>query len=209
MSRSKLTFISRVTNRIEKGWPAQSTCDRASFVREGVLMMCQRSLVAFIVRSLLLVCFYFLLQLPSKYQVRIDPDLFLQSITMKIAGRRVNTGPWEFAPGHRLSNRGEWVEGVECTDEEMIDQDKVRSDAWARWDAWAALVATHMPGVGRHGPLVHRIPMPKPKTTAKPGVPRFRCEIQRLRAYFLFSAAGRRLRRRRRGSSNIAATREG
>ncbi|KAJ7939654.1 hypothetical protein B0H13DRAFT_1850423 [Mycena leptocephala] len=135
-----------VSNRIEKGWPAEATCARASFVREGVLMMCQQSLVTFI--------------LPSRYQLRIDPDLFLQSITMVIDGERKNTGPWEFAPGHRLRHREEWVWTVGETDEEMIDQDAVRSAAWERWDAWMAVVATHIPSVGSRGPLVYRIPKP-------------------------------------------------
>ncbi|KAJ7237551.1 hypothetical protein B0H12DRAFT_958244, partial [Mycena haematopus] len=87
-----------VSNRIAKGWPATSSCERASFVREGVLMMSQEALVTFIIRSLLLLCYYFLLQLPARYKVRLDPDIFLQSITMQVDGQRVNTGPWEFAP---------------------------------------------------------------------------------------------------------------
>ncbi|KAJ7470041.1 hypothetical protein B0H11DRAFT_2237846 [Mycena galericulata] len=147
-----------VTDRIEKGWPAQSHCERASFVREGVLMMCQRALVTFVVRSLLLLCYYFLLQLPSRYRIRIDPDIFIQSITMQLDGKRINTGPWEFAPGHRIPNRGPWVDGVDCPDDAMVNQDVLRSAAWARWDAWVALVATHTPSVGCRGPIVHHIP---------------------------------------------------
>jgi hypothetical protein len=123
-------------------------------------MMCQLSLVTFIVRSLLLLVHYFLLQLPSRYQVRIDPDLFLQSITMLLDGKRINTGPWDFAPGHRLPARGPWIHTVDCADELMIDQDQVRSAAWERWDTWVAIVATHIPSVGRRGPVVHHIPKP-------------------------------------------------
>ncbi|KAJ7226513.1 hypothetical protein B0H12DRAFT_1328701 [Mycena haematopus] len=149
-----------VSNRIAKGWPATSSCQRASFVREGVLMMSQEALVTFIIRSLLLLCYYFLLQLPARYKVRLDPDIFLQSITMQVDGQRVNTGPWEFAPGHRLPEhrRTAWVYTVDCPDADMVDQDQVRSDAWARWDAWTAVVATHIPSVGHRGPLKHHIP---------------------------------------------------
>ncbi|KAJ7681807.1 hypothetical protein B0H14DRAFT_3535517 [Mycena olivaceomarginata] len=151
-----------VSNKIAKGWPKEGSCDRASFVHEGVLMMCQRSLVTFIVRSLLLMCYYFLLQLPARYQIRLDPDLFLQSITMVLDNRRVNTGAWDFAPGHRLpaNMRAAWVGTVDCPDDQMIDQDQVRSDAWARWDEWVAKASAHIPCVGRHGPPKYSIPNP-------------------------------------------------
>ncbi|KAJ7219899.1 hypothetical protein B0H12DRAFT_1078499 [Mycena haematopus] len=142
-----------VSNRIAKGWPATSSCERASFVREGVLMMSQEALVTFIIRSLLLLCYYFLLQLPARYKVRLDPDIFLQSITMQVDGQRVNTGPWEFAPGHAFLS-------IDGRHGYMVDQDQVRSDAWARWDAWTAVVATHIPSVGHRGPLKHHIPQP-------------------------------------------------
>ena len=160
----------RVSNRIAKGWPAEATCSRASFVREGVLMMCPKSLVTFLVRSLLLLVYYFLLQLPKRYQVRLDPDLFLRSITMEIDGKRVNTGPWEFAPGHRLpeDQRESWIHTVSCSDDEMVDQDHVRSRAWERWDAWCAVVATHIPSIGSRGPLAHHIP--KPPSAGNTGV---------------------------------------
>ncbi|KAJ7182537.1 hypothetical protein C8R43DRAFT_1116175 [Mycena crocata] len=95
-----------VTNRIKKGWPAEATCDHASFFREGVLMMCQRALFTFIVRALLLICFYFVLQLPSAYCVRVDPDIFLTAFTMRFEGRHT----------------------VDCDDDNMIDQDTVVAD---------------------------------------------------------------------------------
>ncbi|KAJ7026516.1 hypothetical protein C8F04DRAFT_1268036 [Mycena alexandri] len=61
-----------------------TTCARTTFPREGVLMMAALALVTFMVRSLALRVYYFLLQLPSHYGVRFDPDLFLQSITMLV-----------------------------------------------------------------------------------------------------------------------------
>jgi hypothetical protein len=42
----------------------------------------------------------------------------------------------------------------------MISQDEVRSAAWERWDNWIAIQATHIPSIGRRGPLVHHIPKP-------------------------------------------------
>ncbi|KAJ7198330.1 hypothetical protein GGX14DRAFT_666597, partial [Mycena pura] len=75
-----------VTNRIEKGWPAKTVCKRATFVREGELMMDPGSQVTFLVRCLLLLCHFFMLQLPSAYEMRLDPDLFLQAFTMKLGG---------------------------------------------------------------------------------------------------------------------------
>jgi hypothetical protein len=116
-------------------------------------------------------CHYFLLQLPSQYKVRIDPDIFLQSITMVMDGERSNTGPWDLAPGHRLPEgmRAPWLHTVDCPDEDMVDQDQLRSVAWESWDEWAAIVATHAPSVGRKGPLKYRIPQPAKAVVANSG----------------------------------------
>ncbi|KAK7027642.1 hypothetical protein R3P38DRAFT_2939430 [Favolaschia claudopus] len=158
-----------VTNRIQAGWPAEATCDRASFVREGPLMMTQDAHAHFVSRSLSLMVNYFLLQLPKAYEVRFDPDKFSESITMVVDDRRVHLEPWEFAPGHRLpaERRPQRVEAVDCPDVEMVDQDTVRSAAWARWDAYVANAATHIPYVGRRGPLKPRAPPPPPEPEMK------------------------------------------
>ncbi|KAJ7444114.1 hypothetical protein B0H11DRAFT_1747702 [Mycena galericulata] len=132
---------------------------RATFVREGVIMMLHMSLVTFLVRALLCFCHYVALQAPAEYKIQIDADTFIQAFTTLKDGHRVNTGPWALAPGwRRRDDQRPWVFEHQWT---LEDQDSARSEAFARWDAYEAKVAMHIPSVGHKGPLSDRAPVPE------------------------------------------------
>ncbi|KAF8160474.1 hypothetical protein K438DRAFT_1619251 [Mycena galopus ATCC 62051] len=136
------------------------TTKRTTFIHEGTIMMLQTSLVTFLVRSLLLICHYFILQAPATYNLQIDTAMFLQAFTMIKDGRRVNTGPWKFAPGWQHTGHPEWVYEHNTT---LHNSDAIRSAAWARWDVYEANTARHIPSIGHRGPLITEIPEPMPK----------------------------------------------
>lgn len=123
-------------------------------------MMLQMSLVTFLVRCLLFFCHYLARQAPAAYNIEIDSDMFIQAFTTVKDGRRINTGPWLFAPGWRRKEDIAWDYGQPF---ELLSQDRCRSEAWARWDAYEVHTATHIPHVGHRGPLTTNIPKPIPK----------------------------------------------
>lgn len=57
------------------------------------------SQVRFFARALLNVNLYFLRQLPPEFQVQLERDEFLRSITTLIDDKRVSTGNWPLGPG--------------------------------------------------------------------------------------------------------------
>ncbi|KAJ7636688.1 hypothetical protein FB45DRAFT_864696 [Roridomyces roridus] len=154
-------------NEQAKSWPAKFMSSRATFAREGPLMMSPKALFSFFIRALVLLCNFWLRQLPEEMKVEMEPDLFIQSITMwdPAAKKHVNAGQWEFAPGVRRPGRPAWETEVDETDTKDLNQS--RSEGFKRFDAYEAEMASHIPSVGHEGPVKHIIPDPLPKS--KPG----------------------------------------
>ncbi|KAJ6452986.1 hypothetical protein C8R45DRAFT_1112769 [Mycena sanguinolenta] len=146
-----------------KGWSPKPTTTRSSSIHEGATMMPRGSLVTFVVRWLVLLLFYVLQQLPAKFKVQMDPDLIIQAITYEADdGRRINVGPWEHAPGHRLTNQGVWK--YEEPAGPRKNQDQVRSQAWVDWLEYERRVSQHVPYLGRKDFVETALSKPKKLT---------------------------------------------
>ncbi|KAJ7776599.1 hypothetical protein DFH07DRAFT_766793 [Mycena maculata] len=130
----------------QEDWSPPPTTGRATFIREGAGMMEPMALVTFVVHALIAFCFYVLNQLPAALEVEMDPDLITRAITFKRRdGRRVNTGQWGLAPGHRAVSDAPW----EYESSGGTSQAQARGDVWVRWLEYEAHVWTHIPYLGR------------------------------------------------------------
>ncbi|KAJ6576001.1 hypothetical protein DFH09DRAFT_1078357 [Mycena vulgaris] len=152
------------SNRTEAGWSSNPSTTRSSFIQEGLGMMTPVSVLTFVVRYLLLLMFYILQQLPRDLNVQFDPDLIIQAITYEAeGGKRMNVGPWDMAPGHRRQSSVPW--NYESADGLRVSQDEIRSAAWVEWQKYEDHVVSHIPYLGRNGPV--RTTFSKPKKTQK------------------------------------------
>lgn len=61
-------------------------------------MMEDRSLFLFTVRSIVMFVIWSMCQLPRSWNIHVDVDLLLKSITMERCGERVDAGTWPEAP---------------------------------------------------------------------------------------------------------------
>jgi len=59
----------------------------------------------FVVRTLLQIVLFFLLQLPTSYQVQVDRDQFLSAFSMVENGRRTSVADWPLGPGWSSSHQ--------------------------------------------------------------------------------------------------------
>jgi hypothetical protein len=150
-----------------------------------------RSLLAFVVRNLVLFCVYVLAQLPAAWKIRLDPDAFTRAITFEEDGRRVNTGRWDLAPGHRRADTGAWE--YESSSGNTVALEPARVDAFAAWDKFQQEVAMHIPSVGRNGGITYHLPNPelkqKKKKEDKAGVFSLTCRANHL-CMTIFAASG-------------------
>ncbi|KAJ6560921.1 hypothetical protein B0H10DRAFT_1160514 [Mycena sp. CBHHK59/15] len=139
-------------------------------------MMTQKALMTLVVRSLILLLFYILSQLPENFQVQLDPDLIVEAITFKGEDGRTNTGPWGMAPGHRRStappsqpsdsdsDAGGDAPGTQNdlqSGDAVADQNELRSVEWVEWQKYEDHVVSHIPYLGRNGPVKTALSQPK------------------------------------------------
>lgn len=126
-----------------------SANSRATFAGEGAIIMTPVSHVRYIVRALLCLCVYFILQLPESYGMKVDKDTFIRAFTMEHDGGRINTGRWLLGPGHSSLSDEEW-ENIEH-DELGEDTERARNASWERWRMYQEKMAKHTPLIAKKG----------------------------------------------------------
>ena len=70
----------------------------ASISYDGHAIMQPESIFLFAVRGIIMFMIYALSQLPLSWQIRVDVDKVIESITMQKKDERFNAGPWPEAP---------------------------------------------------------------------------------------------------------------
>lgn len=78
--------------------PDVSRIEHTSFARDGLTMMEDRSLFLFTVRSIVMFVIWSLCQLPRSWNIDVDVDLLIKSITMQRGDERIDAGVWLEAP---------------------------------------------------------------------------------------------------------------
>ncbi len=106
--------------------------------------MDQVSQVRFFARALLNANLYFLLQLPPDFQVQLDRDKFLQSISTLADNKRVTTGDWALGPGFAPLDHNPSTMPTTVTIDNVA-QDTKRADAITRWNTYFTNTAIHIP----------------------------------------------------------------
>ena len=77
----------------------KTSCEHANYVQDGGSLMTPSSHFEFVVRTLLQIVLFFLLQLPKSYQVQVDKDRFLSAFSMVENGTRTPVTSWPLGPG--------------------------------------------------------------------------------------------------------------
>lgn len=77
---------------------------RSNIATDGPVTMDQESHFVFFTRALLLLVIFLLRQLPSRYDVAIDSQKFLDSMSMKIGDKEIRGKHWRLAPTGRLND---------------------------------------------------------------------------------------------------------
>ena len=83
--------------------------NRANLAMDGMAIMEPRPHFDWYCRAMLLVNRYLLRQLPISYDVEVDTEAFLKSMSFKLNDTRVGASPWALAPPnsvHRLADQG-------------------------------------------------------------------------------------------------------
>lgn len=70
----------------------------SSFVQDGLSFMEPLSLFRWVVRALLGFVVYVMSQFPARFNVTVDPDVFIRSITIQVNGQMVSSERWSEAP---------------------------------------------------------------------------------------------------------------
>lgn len=88
-------------------------------------------------------CLYFVRQLPQRYAVRLDSDVFLSAFSTEIDNRRQVILPWTLAPGWRSVH----IDGEGDSDVAMSspDQRTLRQSALDRWNDYYVKYSSHIP----------------------------------------------------------------
>ena len=77
---------------------------RSNIATDGPVTMDPQSHFEFFTRALLLLVIFLLRQLPSRYNVAIDSQMFLDSMSMHVGDSEMRGRPWRLAPTGRLSS---------------------------------------------------------------------------------------------------------
>ena len=70
----------------------------ANYARDGGSIMTQRSQFNFVIRGLLLLSVHVCQQLPSRFQVQVNRDKFLDAFSMNHDGRSETAAAWVWGP---------------------------------------------------------------------------------------------------------------
>jgi hypothetical protein len=88
-----------LTENLFRGLELQKYSNEANWAQDGHVLMQPVSHFNYFVRGLLQICSYLVQQLPTRYRVLINPDIFLSAFTMEDEdGKRVQAKPWVGAP---------------------------------------------------------------------------------------------------------------
>lgn len=95
LTLNKLLFFSSNSDQL-KAW-----CTQATFAEDGGVIMSPAANVDHISKSLLSLSLFFLRQLPPHYNVQVDSQKFLDSISLRPDdnGPRMTVGSWPLGPG--------------------------------------------------------------------------------------------------------------
>jgi hypothetical protein len=107
---------------VSRGLELQRYTNEANWAQDGHVLMQPFSHFNFFIRGLLQLSSYLVQQLPARYKISINPDLFLSAFTMENdAGERVSATSWTGAPDGTASdtNIEGGVDSVEDTDQNM------------------------------------------------------------------------------------------
>ncbi len=111
-------------------------CQHANYVQDGGSIMTRSCHVQFIARTLLQLVLFFLAQLPTAYQVRVDSEHFFSAISYSNDdGERETVSPWPTGPG--------W--GANRENEETTSTS--REEVWAKLKKFVPHVARTIPSV--------------------------------------------------------------
>ncbi|KAG6818850.1 hypothetical protein H0H93_001053, partial [Arthromyces matolae] len=121
-------------------------CTHATYLADGHLLQTPEQQVSWVARNLLCMSQYFLNQLPKEYDIRLNPDLFLGSVSYMQAGVRSTPKAWEEAPGFR-SDDNEASFPRNLSDLFGQDQKALRVAAQQEWERYLATVAGHIPSM--------------------------------------------------------------
>jgi hypothetical protein len=84
---------------LSRGLELQEYTNEANWAQDGQVLMQPVSHFNFFVRSLLQLCSYLVQQLPTKYKILIDPNVFMSAFSMvNDEGERINASSWQGAP---------------------------------------------------------------------------------------------------------------
>ncbi|KAF7332277.1 hypothetical protein MKEN_00108900 [Mycena kentingensis (nom. inval.)] len=140
--------------RINQGHLPNGEGNPSVWNRDGIRMTDPALLIAFILRWIMLLLFYLLMQLPAHWNIAFYPEHFEKCVSFKLEGQpRRTTGRWNHAPGFRRTD------DVPSSDpsadiipdevhDAMVDQEVVRTGAARRADETAEHARTHIPSVG-------------------------------------------------------------
>ena len=88
-----------MTDKIFRGLELQKYSNEANWAQDGHILMQPVSHFNYFVRGLLQICSYLVQQLPTRYRVLINPDIFLSAFTMEDEdGKRMQAKSWVGAP---------------------------------------------------------------------------------------------------------------
>ncbi|KAF7350556.1 hypothetical protein MSAN_01615300 [Mycena sanguinolenta] len=125
--------------------------NRANFAADGRVVMDIRAHVTFMARMLLLLVVFLSNQLPSFYDIRIDSDRLLTSISFATANnKRETVSPWPNAPGYRQPDPSAFSEVDDNSDAAdnsgtLVSQLSLRTTVKRRYRLHYNRLAFHIP----------------------------------------------------------------
>lgn len=102
-----------------------------TFVKEGSIYMDQKCHTEYIVRDLLGLSVFVLSQMPKRYGLEVDLDVFMSAFTHSLGNKRVPCSTWSNGPGWRYG----------------VSQDALRRAQAERWRQHREELAQHAPSM--------------------------------------------------------------
>lgn len=89
---------------------------------------------------------YFFNQLPARYGIKIDCDMFMRCITYLRDKQRVQLGPWVNGPGWRSEGAPDNPPPFEPYEGDiLVSQDRRRAGKWREWERFYNKMSSHIP----------------------------------------------------------------